>query len=145
MTIVACPNCGAKNRVDPGRAGVQPVCGKCGTKLSLANLKPLELTDASFDRAVAGAGDTPILVDCWAPWCGPCRALGPTIDQLAAEAAGRYIIAKLNTEIHQQVAARYRIDAIPCMLIFRNGQLVDRLMGMQPKQAIEQRLRQAAS
>lgn len=139
MAIIACPKCGAKNRLNDSRVGVQPVCGRCGVKLSFS-LKPLELTDATFDSAVNSTGDIPMLVDCWAPWCGPCRMLGPIIDQLAAEAGGRFAVAKLNTEINQQVAARFRIDAIPAMLIFRNGKLIDRLIGVQSKAAIEQRL-----
>lgn len=147
MVIVSCLRCGAKNRVDERAASMQPVCGRCGAKLPVPagqdETGPLVVTDASFPERVLNAGDRPVLVDCWAPWCGPCRMLGPTIDQLAAESAGRYIIAKLNTEIHQQTAARYRIEAIPSLLIFRNGQLVDRLMGVQPKPVIEQRLSQA--
>ena len=151
MQILTCPKCGAKNRIDERRAlTTQPVCGRCGTKLSLTAAtggtgggggKPVEVTDATFDTIV-GEARMPVLVDCWAPWCGPCRMIAPTMDQLAAESNGRYVIAKLNTDQNRRVATEYRIDAIPTMLIFYNGQLVDRIVGLQPKPAIQARLEQ---
>jgi thioredoxin len=152
MDIVTCPNCGTKNRVDHSRAqGAQPVCGKCGEPLPApaaassggASGKPLVVTDATFADRVLGAG-VPVLVDCWAPWCGPCRMIAPTIDQLAAEAGGRHVIAKLNTDENPRTAGQYRIDAIPTMLIFHRGQLVDRIVGLQPKPALLARLERAA-
>jgi thioredoxin len=149
MDIVTCPNCGTKNRVDHSRARTaQPVCGKCGKPLpapsaSASGGKPLVVTDASFATDVLGAG-VPVLVDCWAPWCGPCRMIAPTIDQLAAESAGRFVIAKLNTDENTRTAAEFRIDAIPTMLIFHRGQLVDRIVGLQPKPVIVSRLERAA-
>ena len=150
MPIVACPNCGTKNRVDDTRArALQPVCGKCGERLPAATAsaatsgKPLIVTDATFADDVLGAS-APVLLDCWAPWCGPCRMIAPTIDQLAAESAGRYVIAKLNTDENPRTASEYRIDAIPTMLIFHRGQLVDRIVGLQPKQTILAKLDRAA-
>jgi len=150
MDIVTCPNCGTKNRVDHSRArDAQPVCGKCGATLpapaaaTTAGGKPVIVTDATFSSAVLRA-DLPVLLDCWAPWCGPCRMIAPTIDQLAAESAGRFVIAKLNTDENPNTAAQYRIDAIPTMLIFHRGQLVDRIVGLQPKPAIVSRLERAA-
>jgi thioredoxin len=142
MAIVVCPNCGTKNRVDESAAAQkQPVCGRCGAKLTVAsNDHPVELTDASFDRFLAEAGDKPVLVDCWAAWCGPCRMLAPTIDVLAKESAGRWIVAKLDTDANQRTAARFRISGIPTMLIFKQGELVDQLVGLQPKRNIEARL-----
>jgi thioredoxin 2 len=146
MPIVTCPNCGAKNRVDDRANTLQPICGKCGQKLPTAasageSNKPLTITDATFDTTVLRA-DKPVLVDCWAPWCGPCRMIAPIMDQLAAESNGRYLIAKLNTDENRRVATQYRIDAIPTMLLFHNGQLVDRIVGLQPKQALQARLAQ---
>jgi thioredoxin len=151
MPIVTCPNCGTKNRVDDTRArALQPVCGKCGQRLPAAATapastggKPLTVTDATFAADVLGAS-APVLVDCWAPWCGPCRMIAPTIDQLAAESAGRFVIAKLNTDENPRTAGQYRIDAIPTMLIFHHGQIVDRIVGLQPKPAILSRLERAA-
>jgi thioredoxin len=144
MAIVTCPNCGAKNRVDESKAQhAQPKCGRCGRPLDVSaasSSEPLIVTDATFQRDVLGVTGKPILVDCWASWCGPCRMLDPTIKQLAVESNGKYVIAKLNTDENQQTAAKYQIDAIPAMLIFKDGQLVDRLVGLQPKQQIASRL-----
>jgi thioredoxin 2 len=141
MPIITCPNCGAKNRIDDRARSLQPVCGKCGQKLPLpsASTTPLIVTDATFPTAVLQA-DRPVLLDCWAPWCGPCRMVAPIIDQLATESASQYIVAKLNTDENQRTAAQFRIDAIPTLLIFQNGKLADRLVGLQPKQAIAARM-----
>lgn len=140
--IVACRKCGTKNRVDDRAQTRQPVCGKCGAALPATLGKPLEVTDASFASKVLGNKGT-VLVDCWAPWCGPCRMIAPTIDQLAAEAAGKYVVAKLNTDENPQIASRYRIDSIPTLLVFKGGQLADRIVGLQSKQAIAARLARA--
>jgi len=102
--------------------------------------KPAVVTDQTFDREVLQATGQPVLVDYWAPWCGPCRLIAPVLDQLAAESQGRYRIAKLNVDENPQVASRYQIASIPTMLIFKDGKIVDRLIGVQPKQAIEERL-----
>jgi thioredoxin len=146
MPIVACPNCGAKNRLDDRANTLQPVCGKCGQKLPVGasagdSGKPVAVTDANFESVVLQA-DRPVLLDCWAPWCGPCRMIAPVMDQLAAESGGRYLIAKLNTDENRGVASEFRIDAIPTMLLFNNGQLVDRIVGLQPKQVLQAKLDQ---
>src|SRR6266550_4595799 len=115
MAIVDCPKCGAKNRVDERAGKLQPVCGKCGAKLDVpaagsraaADNKVIELSDATFDQAVTSAGDKPILIDGWAPWCGPCRLVGPIIDQLAAESNGRYRVAKLNVDHNPRTPAKF--------------------------------------
>ena len=110
MAIITCPNCGAKNRIDEWKAAqAQPKCGRCGTTLgsaSAASGEPLVVTDTTFAREVLSVSGKPILVDCWAPWCGPCRMLEPTIKQLAAESGGRYVIAKLNTDENQRTASQ---------------------------------------
>jgi thioredoxin len=90
------------------------------------------------------AGGKPVLVDCWAPWCGPCRMLTPTLNELAKESRDRYIIAKLNVDENPVTASRFNISSIPAMLIFKNGQLADTLIGVQPKNAIAARLVQVA-
>jgi thioredoxin len=142
MSIVTCPNCGAKNRIDESRRARQkPICGRCKQELPItATANPIDLTDANFASVLSSAGDKPVLVDCWAPWCGPCRMIAPTIKQLANESAGRWIIAKLNTDENPQTAGQFNISAIPTMLIFKNGAKVDQLIGLQPRAAIEKRL-----
>jgi thioredoxin len=156
-SIVTCPQCGAKNRVNERVAGDrQPVCGKCGAKLPAAGADagsdagadagaassstpshPIEVTDANFEQVLAGAGDKPILVDCWAAWCPPCRALAPTMDKLAAESNGRWVIGKLDTMANPVITARFDTSRIPIMYIFKRGKLVDQLLGAQPKAVIE--------
>lgn len=150
--IAICTRCQAKNRIDEGAAAhQQPVCGRCGTPLELASPgmradagKPRVVTDASFEREVLGAGASPVLVDCWAPWCTPCLMIAPVLDQLASESQGRYEIAKLNVDENPQVSGRFGIRSIPTMLIFKNGELVDTLVGALPKQTIAAHLAKAA-
>lgn len=148
MAVIACSNCGSKNRVDPRSAAEQIAkCGKCGTPLDVSKAgeaaeetKPLTVTDSTFQRDVLESNGRPVLLDCWAPWCGPCRVVGPIMDQLAAESKGRYRVAKLNVDENPSTAAQFQIQSIPTMLIFKNGKLVDRLIGAQPKPAIAARL-----
>ena len=139
-----CSNCGAKNRVDERAARQkQPVCGKCGTPLpaEAPASRPQIVTDDSFAREVINASSVkPVLVDAWAEWCGPCRMIAPALEQLAAESNGRYQITKLNVDENPRTAAQFNIRSIPTLLIFRNGRLVDQLIGVQPKQAIAARL-----
>ena len=147
-SIVVCPNCGAKNRVNERVAtDKQPVCGKCGTKLPDASASasaaaaapdhPIEVTDANFEKVLADAGDKPLLIDAWAEWCPPCRALGPTIAKLAAESNGRWVIGKLDTMTNPKTTARFDTSRIPVMFIFKRGKLVDQLLGAQPRPVIE--------
>lgn len=141
MQVVGCSNCGVKNRVDENRLS-EAKCGRCGEKLH--DSKPAFITDQTFERDVLQARGQPVLVDCWAPWCGPCRLVGPIMDQLAAESQGQYRIAKLNVDENPQTASRFQIASIPTMLIFKDGKLIDRIIGAQPKQAIAERLRVAS-
>src|SRR5258708_5045795 len=147
MAIQTCPRCGAKNRVDERAASVnQAVCGKCGEKLppinaAAANGKPQVVTDSTFaDEVVNASASVPVLMDCWAPWCGPCRMIAPILDQLAAESGGRYKIVKLNVDENPQTSAQFQIRSIPTLLIFKNGKVVDQIVGAVPKQAIAARL-----
>src|SRR4051794_21821216 len=128
-SIAVCPRCGAKNRVDERAERLQPVCGRCGSELEAAEpdaapTHPLEGADATFSQQVLGVRGTPVLLDCWAPWCGPCRALAPVLEQLATGAGGRYVVAKLDIDRNPRVRDQFRIQSIPTLLIFKDGQLV---------------------
>ncbi|HKO97190.1 MAG TPA: thioredoxin [Pyrinomonadaceae bacterium] len=146
MAIVTCSSCGTRNRVVASKSeAMQPRCGKCGQplKVASASAEPLVVTDESFQRDVLGAPGL-VLLDCWAPWCGPCRMVGPIMDQLARESDGRYRIAKLNVDENPRTASQFQIQSIPTMLLFKDGKLIDRLIGAQPKQAIADKLAKAA-
>ena len=123
---LVCPQCGAVNRVPDARLGDQPKCGKCsGAVLPSA---PVDLADGSFDKFIARDG-LPVLVDFWAPWCGPCKQFAPTFSQMASQYVGRVRFAKVNTEIEQSLAARHGIRSIPTLALFKAGREVDRVAG----------------
>jgi thioredoxin 2 len=138
MPEIRCPACGAVNRIPDERAGAPARCGKCKTALATA-AAPVTVTDASFDTLVMRA-TTPVLLDCWAAWCGPCRVLAPTIDALARDYAGRVTVAKLDVDANPATATRFDVRGIPTLLLFDRGRLVDRLVGVQPRPAIEAHL-----
>jgi thioredoxin 2 len=138
--LIRCPACGATNRVPQEKIqqGLKPVCGRC--KLPLAvETKPITVTDATFAAQVEGS-PLPVLIDAWAPWCGPCRMIAPVIDELAAEMAGRLRVAKLNVDENPQTAARFDLRSIPTLLVLDAGREVDRIVGVQPKSEILRRL-----
>ena len=150
MQVVDCSKCGTKNRVDESKlATSEAKCGRCGADLQAVaggaqDSQPFVVTDQTFESEVLQMKGRPVLVDAWAPWCGPCRMIAPVLDQLAAESQGRYRIAKLNVDENPQTATRYRIASIPTLFIFKDGQLVDRMVGVHPKNAIAERLGVAA-
>jgi thioredoxin 2 len=139
-TLIRCPSCGATNRVPADRLGPgkKAVCGRCKTPLT-AGAAPFVVTDATFGDEVERS-PLPVLVDLWAPWCGPCRMVAPTIDQLAVELAGRVRFAKMNVDENPATSARFGIRSIPTLLVFKDGREVDRIVGVQPKAAIAARL-----
>jgi thioredoxin 2 len=138
--VIRCPNCGANNRVSPERIaqGQQPVCGRCKSPLPMES-GPQVVTDATFADVVEHS-PIPVLVDMWAPWCGPCRMIAPIIDQLSNEMSGRVRFAKLNTDENPHTASRFNVSSIPTLLILKSGREVDRIIGVQPKAAIAQQL-----
>ena len=120
----------------------KPVCGKCRTPLPLRFSldHPVEVTDRTFQQEVLSFPGS-VVLDCWAPWCGPCRMVAPILDQLAREYAGRIKFAKINTDENQRTAGQFSIQSIPTLLFFRGGKLVDRQVGALPKGEIERHLR----
>lgn len=109
----------------------------------MANANVIELTDASFESEVNGSS-TPVLVDFWAPWCGPCRMISPLIDEIAAEKAGSVKVGKVNVDDNPQTAARFRIQAIPTILIFKNGEMKEQITGLTSKADLVAKLDAAA-
>ncbi len=140
--IVLCTHCGTKNRIPKSRLRDNPVCGKCRASLEItvAPAKPVNVTDKTFQREVL-SHPGPVLMDCWAPWCGPCRMVAPVLDQLASEYTGRIKITKLNVDENPVTASQYGIQSIPTMLLFKNGKKVNALIGALPKQEIEKHLK----
>ena len=139
--VIRCLNCGTKNRMPENRLNEKPLCGKCGAALVVTSDqgRPIEVTDGTFSREVLSSHGS-VLVDCWAPWCGPCRTVAPILDDLASKYAGGVRIAKLNVDENPLTASRYEVQSIPTMLLFKDGKLVNRLVGALPKSAIEQHL-----
>ena len=144
MTIIECSKCGSRNRVDAAAARQNTaVCGKCGATLPEAPAyhQPQVVTDDTFaQEVIADSSSLPVLVDAWAEWCGPCRMIAPSLEQLAAESGGRYKIAKLNVDENPRISAQFAIRSIPTLLIFKHGKVVDQIIGAVPKQAIAARL-----
>ncbi|HEY7373913.1 MAG TPA: thioredoxin TrxC [Polyangia bacterium] len=135
--IYACSHCGGMNRILRARLGDDPVCGHC--KQKVFPRRPVTVTDASWKKEVEDS-PIPVLVDFWAPWCGPCRAVAPMLEALAGERAGKLKIAKLNVDENPQSAARFAVQAIPTMIVFRGPLEVDQIRGAVPKATLEQRL-----
>jgi thioredoxin 2 len=141
--LIRCPSCGANNRVPSKKLerGLQPVCGRCKTPL-LSDNKPLTVTDATFSAQVEQS-PVPVLLDLWAPWCGPCRMVAPVLEELAKEMAGRVRVAKLNVDENPATATRFQVRSIPTLLLLKKGQEVERLVGAHPKDEIKRRLQRA--
>ncbi len=123
---VICAGCGSINNVPVSRMNDNPVCGKC--KNPVMSGQPLELNEAGFNRFVSKSNQ-PLLVDFWAPWCGPCKMMAPVFTQAAAQLEPQFRLIKVNTEVEQNLAGRLRIQSIPTLAIYKNGQEIIRQPG----------------
>lgn len=126
-TKVACSHCGATNRV-PAVANGIPRCGKCSTPLRWV----VDATDDEF-HAIVDESSLPVLVDVWAPWCGPCRMVSPALEKLAGELAGQLKLVKVNADDNPKVSRRFEIRSIPTLVILDHGQVIDRQIGARPE------------
>lgn len=135
-TTVPCLSCGSSNRVEPDqvRRGLEPVCGRCRTPLAVSAV-PLEVTDRTFDEEVLGS-PLPVLLDVWAPWCVPCRSMGPILDDVASTLTGQVRVVKLNSDQSPATASRLRIQGIPTLLVFKGGHEVARMIGVRDRDAL---------
>ncbi len=139
-TTVPCRSCGSPNRVEPERLrrGLEPVCGRCRAQLPVS-ASPVDVTDGTFDDEVLGS-PLPVLLDVWAPWCLPCRGMGPVLEGIASSLAGRARVAKLNVDKNPGAAARLRIQGIPTLIVFKEGREVSRMIGARGKDDLLQKL-----
>ncbi len=133
ISILTCANCGTKNSITPSERGA-PHCGNCGKPLPWV----VDANEATFQ--VETKASPTIVVDLWAPWCGPCRFVSPILEDLAREHAGRLKIVKVNVDENQGLAVRYDAMSIPTMVVLRDGEVVDRIVGALPKPAMAARI-----
>ena len=140
--VIACPACGQKNRLVYGRLAGPSRCGQCKQPLPPPST-PIDVpTAADFDRLVASAS-LPVVVDFWAPWCGPCRMVAPELEKVAARQTGRFVIAKVNTDALSEIGDRLKIRSIPTMTVFAEGRENARTTGARPAADIEAFIEQA--
>jgi thioredoxin 2 len=135
--IAPCAACGSQNRILRARLRDDPTCGRCKDKIFPR--RPVTVTDASWKKEVEDS-PIPVLVDFWAPWCGPCRAVAPVLEALAGERAGKVKIAKLNVDENPRSASRFAVQAIPTMILFRGPLELTQIRGAVPKPTIEAHL-----
>jgi thioredoxin 2 len=141
--IVTCPSCSTRNRLLYARLGQAVRCGQCKQALGAPNA-PLEIaSSADFDRLIANAS-IPVVVDYWAPWCGPCRMVAPELQKVAARQAGRALVVKVNTDQLADLGERFGIRSIPTLAVFSGGREVSRIAGARPADEIERFIASAA-
>lgn len=142
--VVACTHCGQKNRLAYGRLGETVRCGQCKQDLA-PPAAPIEMHSAAdFDRLIASSS-IPVVVDYWAPWCGPCRMVAPELEKVAARNAGRLLVVKVNTDALADIGERFNIRSIPTLGVFAEGREVTRTTGARPAEEIERFVLQATA
>ena len=132
--VVPCPFCSVSNRVDLNKLSAGPKCAKCGKPIRLD--RPQKVTDKDFERTIAGSS-VPVLVDFYADWCGPCKMMAPTLDQLAQQRAGDALVLKLDTEANPATASRFGIRGIPTVIAFQGGKERGRHVGLADMKTLE--------
>lgn len=141
-TTLRCQFCQSWNKVDMTRAADRPKCGKCGKPMLLD--RPIRLDDETFSRTITES-KVPVFVDFYTDWCGPCKAMAPSVDRLAAEYIGRALIAKLNTDESQKTSMSFNVRGIPTSIVFDGGKEIARQTGAVPYAALESMLKQSPS
>jgi len=139
--VLPCPQCGRRNRITYERLGQTFRCGQCQTELRAPG-EPIELKNEAVFDALTARSALPVLVDFWAPWCGPCKMVAPELVKVAAAGSGRWLVAKVNTEELPGPAQRFRVSAIPTLALFKAGREVARQSGAMPASAIRQFIEQ---
>jgi len=134
VAVVPCMFCGSPNRIDLTRTADGPKCGSCGRPFRLD--RPQRIGDDTFDKVIRGTG-VPILVDCYADWCGPCKIVAPTVDEFALRHAGAVLVTKLDTDANPATASRLGIRGIPTLLVFRDGSERGRHVGVADTRTLE--------
>jgi thioredoxin 2 len=138
--IVSCPSCAAKNRIPAAKQHLSPTCGKCKKEIDMhSQASPVELTDTEFQSFIAQSS-LPVMVDFYSPTCGPCKSIAPLISKISKDYLGRVLIAKLNTSSNPGTAMHYQIRGVPSLLFFKNGKLVDQVVGAPPESQLRHSL-----
>jgi thioredoxin len=138
--LVTCPSCGQTNRLGYQHLNRSIKCAKCHTLLS-APAAPVDVASALAFDALVAQSPVPVLVDFWAPWCGPCRAVAPVLDEIAEEMHDQVRIAKVNVDENQELASQFRVLGIPMFILFKDGQMADQMVGARGKSAFESFIR----
>lgn len=138
--ILSCSSCGQKNKIPADKQHLRPKCGKCGSQISLTGQAiPVELEDSNFNSFINGAG-LPVMVDFFAPTCGPCKMMFPIVEALARQFVNRGIVAKIDTSKNQRTASHFSIRGVPSFLFFKNGKLVDQVVGAVQENVLAQKI-----